>query len=81
MPLNFEKLKQIATWNIYRRYLKKNTQGEWEINDRFFDKIIPQDRTKEIYGIKSDEEYVKFMIELNWSSDINKTINKYRQRE
>jgi hypothetical protein len=59
----------------------KNKKGEWEINDRFFDRIIPQDGTKEIYGIRSDEEYVKFMIELNWSSDVNMTINKYKQRE
>jgi hypothetical protein len=80
-PLSFEKMKQIATFNIYRHYLKKNKQGEWEINERFFDRIIPQDGTKEIYGIRSDEEYVKLIIELNWSSDINKTINKYKQRE
>jgi hypothetical protein len=80
-PLSFEKLKQIATSNIYRSYLKKNKKGEWEINERFFEWIIPQDGTKEIYGIKSDEEYVKFMIELNWSSDVNMTINKYKQRE
>ena len=35
-PLSFEKLKQIATSNIYRGYLKKNRQEEWEINDDFF---------------------------------------------
>jgi hypothetical protein len=35
-PLSFEKLKQIATFNIYRHYLKKNEQSEWEINERFF---------------------------------------------
>jgi hypothetical protein len=80
-PLSFEKLKQIATSNIYRSYLKKNKKGEWEINKKFFEWVIPQDGTKEIYGIKSDEEYVKFMIELNWSSDVNMTINKYKQRK
>jgi hypothetical protein len=80
-PLSFEKLRQIATWNIYRSYFKKNKQGEWEVNERFFERIIPQDGTKEIYGIRSDEEYVKLIIELNWSSDISKTINKYKQRE
>jgi len=36
IPLSFEKLKQIATSNIYRGYLKKNKLGEWEINDNFF---------------------------------------------
>jgi hypothetical protein len=35
-PLSFEKLKQIATDNIYRWYLKKNKQGNREINERFF---------------------------------------------
>jgi len=35
-PLSFEKLKQIATNNIYRGYLYKNKQGEWVINDNFF---------------------------------------------
>ena len=36
-PLSFEKLKQIATYNVYRGYLKKNEQGEWVINDKFFE--------------------------------------------
>ena len=35
-PVSYEVLSQIATWNIYRSYLKKNAQGEWEINERFF---------------------------------------------
>jgi hypothetical protein len=35
-PLTFDKLKQIATSNIYKGYLKKNKKGEWEINDDFF---------------------------------------------
>jgi hypothetical protein len=35
-PLSFEKLKQIATMNIYRGYLIKNINDKWEINDRFF---------------------------------------------
>ena len=35
-PLSFEKLKQIATWNIYRGYLKQNQLGKWEINEEFF---------------------------------------------
>jgi len=77
-PLSFEKLKQIATFNIYRGYLKKNSKGEWEINDDFFNDIIPSNRTLEIYNLKNEEEYVKFMVELNWSSDVNETIKKYQ---
>jgi hypothetical protein len=67
-PLSFEKLKEIATAHIYRGYLKKGKKGQWEINENFFRDIIPQDRTKEIYGLKSDEEYVKYVVGLNWTS-------------
>ena len=35
-PLSFDKLKQIATSNIYRGYLKKGKKGQWEINENFF---------------------------------------------
>ena len=35
-PLSFDKLKQIATWHIYRHYLEQNQQGEWVINEQFF---------------------------------------------
>ena len=38
-PLSFDKLKQIATSNIYRGYLKKGKKGNWEINDNFFSDI------------------------------------------
>ena len=36
-PLSFEKLKQIATYNIYRGYLVKDEKGNWQINDKFFE--------------------------------------------
>jgi len=36
IPLSFEKLKEIATYNIYKGYLFQNRQGQWEINDNFF---------------------------------------------
>jgi hypothetical protein len=35
-PLSFEKLRKIATTNIYQGYLKKGKKGQWEINERFF---------------------------------------------
>ena len=35
-PLSFEKMKEIAAKNIYRGYLKRNKEGEWEVNDDFF---------------------------------------------
>jgi hypothetical protein len=67
-PLSFEKLKQIATSNIYRRYLKKNKQGEWEINERFFESMTKYDAynypftTQEAY----DESWLRLMRE-NWN--------------
>ena len=67
-PLSFEKLKQIAASNIYRRYLTQNRQGEWEINERFFDQIIPSKRTLEIYNLKDEEEYVKWIVGLKWEN-------------
>ena len=78
-PLSFAKLQQIATAHIYRGYLKQGKKGQWEINERFFDQIIPSKRTLEIYNLKDEEEYVKFMVEINWSSDIEATFKKYRE--
>ena len=79
-PLSCEKLKQIATSNIYRYYLKKNKNGEWEINDDFFDKVIPASNLKVGNKLKTEEEYVRFMVEVNWSSDVNATITKYHEK-
>ena len=72
-PLSFEKMKQIAASNIYRRYLTKNRQGGWEINERFFEQVIPSKGTLEIYNLKDFEEYVKWIVGLNWK---NNNINK-----
>jgi len=76
-PLSFEKLKEIATTNIYCGYLKKNQQGEWEINERFFDQVVPVSNLKPRDRLKTEEEYVRFMVEVNWSSDVDETIRKY----
>jgi len=42
-PLSYEKLEQIATYNIYRRYLKQSENGQWEINDSFFERLYKND--------------------------------------
>ena len=72
VPLSFEKLKQIATWNIYRSYLKKNAQGEWEINERFFSGMSNKNMTVSGYGscfdCKTEEEYYMYLVERNWKS-------------
>jgi hypothetical protein len=67
MPLSFEKLKQIATSNIYRRYLVKNKKGEWETSDRFFSDLTsgawcPDCVTQEQW----DSAYIR-QINRNWS--------------
>ena len=78
IPLSFDKIKQIVTSNIYRNYLVKNN-GEWVINERFFDRVTPLSNRKVGNKVKTEEEYVKFMVEVNWSSDVNETIRKYQE--
>jgi hypothetical protein len=67
-PLSFEKLKQIATWNIYRSYLKRNAQGEWEINDRFFWNLSKYDAYSRPFTTQDayDESWLQLMRE-NWN--------------
>jgi hypothetical protein len=69
-PLSFEKLRQIATANIYRRYLKQNRRKEWEINDAFFNNLSNYDAysfpftTQEAY----DESWLRLARE-NWERE------------
>jgi len=35
-PLSFAKLHEIAMEEVFNGYLKKNKQGEWEVNDNWF---------------------------------------------
>jgi hypothetical protein len=71
-PLSFEKLKQIATSNIYRNYLIKNKQGDWKINDRFFERIVNKNMVAEGYGscfdCKTEEEYYLYLVRRNWEN-------------
>jgi hypothetical protein len=78
-PLSFEKLKQIATSNIYRWYLIKGKNEKWVINEQFFDQVTPLSNREIGNKIKTEEEYVRFMVEVNWSSDVNATIKKYQE--
>jgi len=69
-PLSFEKLKQIATHEIYRGYLKRNRQGEWEINDNFFNMMFPKNQVAGGFGscfeCETEEEYVLHLVRRNW---------------
>lgn len=81
-PLSFEKLKQIATSNIYRGYLIKDKNGEWRINDNFFDEVTPLSNRHGKKRIKTEEEYVQFMIDVKWASsdaEVNEMIRKFYQ--
>jgi hypothetical protein len=72
VPLSFEKLKQIATAHIYRGYLKKGKNGQWEINENFFQDVISANKRMGGYGscfeCKTEEEYVLYRIRMNWAS-------------
>lgn len=35
-PVSFEKLQELAMHNMLKGYIKKNKQGDWEVNDAFF---------------------------------------------
>ena len=66
-PLSFEKLKQIATSNIYRGYLKKGRKGQWEINERFFQDLTSVAWCADcITQEQWDSAYMK-QIHENWS--------------
>jgi hypothetical protein len=71
-PVSYEVLRQIATSNIYRSYLKKNAQGEWEINERFFERIANKNRVTTGYGdcfdCETEEEYYMHLVRYNWKN-------------
>jgi hypothetical protein len=71
-PVSDEVLRQIATSNIYRSYLKKNAQGEWEINERIFERISSKNGDNRGYGgcvdCKTEEEYYMHLVERNWKN-------------
>ena len=67
-PLSFEKLKQIATKNIYRGYLKKGKNGKWEINEQFFSRFYERDAYN--YPFTTQEAWEESWLKAcrsNWS--------------
>jgi hypothetical protein len=71
-PLSFEKLHEIAMKEIFSGYLKKDKDGEWQINERFFDQVVPKSNEPvasgfgECFTCKSQEEYVMYIVRKNW---------------
>jgi hypothetical protein len=72
-PLSFEKLKQIATVNIYRRYLIKNKQSEWKVNEKFFENLSKYDAYNRPFTTQDsyDESWLQLMKE-NWNKRDNR---------
>jgi hypothetical protein len=71
-PLSFEKLHEIAMKEIFSGYLKKDKASKWEINERFFDQVVPKSNEPvasgfgECFTCKSQEEYVMYIVRKNW---------------
>ena len=42
-PLSFEKLKELAMKHLYQGYARKSKDGEWYINDAFFNRYYEYD--------------------------------------
>jgi hypothetical protein len=72
-PLSFEKLKQIATNNIYRGYLKKGKKGQWEINDAFFSDITSNAWCGDCVTQQEWDSVYISVVQRNWSK--RDTIN------
>ena len=70
-PLSFEKLHEIAIKNIYSGYLQKNTAGQWEIDDGFFERIANKNPNGKGYGpcfdCKTEDEYYLYLVKDNWT--------------
>jgi hypothetical protein len=67
IPLSFEKLKQIAAKEIYQSYLIKNSNGEWGINDAFFNDLTSGAWCSNCSTqIQWDSAYMN-QVYLNWS--------------
>lgn len=61
----------IAMEEIFATYLKKDEQGNWQINERFFDQIIPKNEPittgyGQCFECKTEEEYVLYRVRENW---------------
>ncbi|GHT86376.1 hypothetical protein FACS18947_6190 [Bacteroidia bacterium] len=72
-PLSFEKLKQIATAEIYRGYLKKGRNGQWEINENFFQDLTSVAWCTDCTTQEDWDRKYLLIISENWSK--RDTIN------
>ena len=79
-PLSWEKLNEIAMQEIFSGYLKKDQNGEWQINDGFFDDIVHKNINTtgydECFECKTEEEYVMYMVRKNWRQRDTKKVTQ-----
>jgi hypothetical protein len=64
--LSFEKLKQIATYNIYRGYLIKDEKGNWIINDKFFSDLTSVAWCTDCTTQEQWDSAYMYQVNLNW---------------
>lgn len=67
-PLSFEKLKELAMKHLYNGYARKSKEGEWYINDAFFNRYYEYDayNSKVTSKAARDSSWLKACRE-NWS--------------
>lgn len=67
-PLSFEKLKELAMEHLYQGYARKSKEGEWYINDAFFNRYYEYDayNSKVTSKAARDSSWLKACRE-NWS--------------
>lgn len=70
-PLSWEKLHELAMTEIFSGYLRRDAAGQWQINDHFFDDIIPKNEPVargygECFECNTEEEYVLYRVRKNW---------------
>ncbi|WP_341226723.1 hypothetical protein [uncultured Arcticibacterium sp.] len=70
-PHTFEELSDLAYKNIFRHYLKRKSNGELEINEKFFESMENKNLSADGFGscfeCKTFEEYVMYLVKDNWS--------------
>lgn len=70
VPSPFPMLHEIAMKEVFSGYLKKNTKGEWEINEAFFsdiDRVLAIHKGKFKTEAEWEKWWTKTVTEVNWS--------------
>lgn len=66
-PLSFGKLKELAIKYIYQGYLKKNKNGDWIINDDFFNDLISSAWCIDCLSQEQWDSAYLIQVKRNWA--------------